>query len=118
TKIDSGHTYFMIGGTKLLNKHLSGTTDLPEDQFLKLVQLRAGMMVSEEEWCFHCQSQKNMMHILNGCSYQENKADQTRRHNKILDAIISCFANSEMKVHKTPRIYHDNQDYLIPDLLL
>src|SRR5699024_2969474 len=42
----------------------------------------------------------------------------TRRHDKILDAIISCFANSEMKGHKTPRIYHDNQDYLIPDLLL
>src|SRR5699024_3473308 len=52
-KFQDGHVNFQIGGS-LVNRHISGTSRLRGDKFMKLVQLRAGMMVDHEEWCQRC----------------------------------------------------------------
>ena len=65
-KFQDGHVNFQIGGS-LVNRHISGTSRLRGDKFMKLVQLRAGMMIDHEEWCSRCNKPKTMQHLLNEC---------------------------------------------------
>src|SRR5699024_1716362 len=47
-KFQDGHVNFLIGGS-LVNRHISGASRLRGDKFMKLVQLRAGMVIDHEE---------------------------------------------------------------------
>ena len=102
---------FPVGGSRFANRHLSGNSFVEGKKFYRLVQMRSAVDNTNTRRarppliCQKCDSRlpATLQHIL--CQCKDNERSIRRRHDRVLDEIISHCKQHKLRFTKEPSLH-------------
>ena len=117
-----GFLCFSVGG-HIVNRHLTGWTNIPSRQLISLIRLRSGTLgaiygAPNQPTCHRCMEDtpESLFHILNKCP--STKGLQCTRHDKIRDMINDTLTDKGWSVLREIRIPTSKETHIRPDLIV
>lgn len=119
-KHNPGHLNFLIGGSKLLNRHLSGRGQVVGGNFNKFVSLRSQdggwSRARQTNPCRHqCGTDESLYHVLNDC--RAMRTQYGARHDQIMHYLANQLRSKGLTVYVEKRFVSSDGRHLIPDLI-
>ena len=117
-----GFLCFSVGG-HIVNRHLTGWTNIPSRQLISMIRLRSGTLgaihgAPNQPGCHRCMEDtpESLFHILNKCS--STKGLQCIRHDKVRDLIHDTLTEKGWTVLREIRIPTSKESHIRPDLIV
>src|SRR5699024_1942863 len=106
----------------IVNRHLSGWTNIPSHRLISLIRLRSGTLgaihgAPNQPTCHRCEKNvpESLPHILNEC--EETNGLQCLRHDKIRDMVFDTLIEKNYSVLRESRIPVSRDCHIKPDLI-